>query len=307
MTRYHINPKTGNPNKCSAKEGNCPFKGEDGAEAQHYESRDAAGAGYEAEMEAKAEAARVAKAEEAERNWPSPSAQDVAAVKALGYAVDITRKSVAIRGDDDGRRWDISVRQGEVYASRSFKDSFGSSLAVESNRPFEEGATIERRIEFSDFGTSLSVEEAQKHIRDMEDTIATAPAFVAKVNEVIEVAKNLYGEPKKTYFKDMYAKVQPLPAPETTRDGEEVAYEIDGRGGYYNARIRQPLDWKLRRSSEPTVYNGFDGKANASISIGSANNMDQAAYQKRIEELKDAIITTDAMVKELERRNRTEA
>jgi len=34
MTKYHINPKTGNPGACSAAPGACPF----GGEANHYES-----------------------------------------------------------------------------------------------------------------------------------------------------------------------------------------------------------------------------------------------------------------------------
>jgi hypothetical protein len=41
---FHVNPQTGNPGVCRAKEGNCPF----GAEAPHYDSKDAARAGYEA-------------------------------------------------------------------------------------------------------------------------------------------------------------------------------------------------------------------------------------------------------------------
>jgi hypothetical protein len=40
---YHISPTTGNPNKCGAKPGNCPF----GAPAEHYESKEAARTAYE--------------------------------------------------------------------------------------------------------------------------------------------------------------------------------------------------------------------------------------------------------------------
>jgi len=51
MARYHINPETGNPNKCSAQAGNCPFKSEAGDEATHYSSKNEARAGYEQKME----------------------------------------------------------------------------------------------------------------------------------------------------------------------------------------------------------------------------------------------------------------
>lgn len=46
MTKYHINPETGNPNKCVAKPGNCRF----GSDTTHYASKDEARAAYEAEM-----------------------------------------------------------------------------------------------------------------------------------------------------------------------------------------------------------------------------------------------------------------
>jgi len=38
MKRYHVNPKTGNPNICQAKIGFCPF----GADEPHYLSKDEA-------------------------------------------------------------------------------------------------------------------------------------------------------------------------------------------------------------------------------------------------------------------------
>lgn len=40
---FHLNPQTGNPNRCTAKEGNCPF----GADAPHFETKDDARASYE--------------------------------------------------------------------------------------------------------------------------------------------------------------------------------------------------------------------------------------------------------------------
>lgn len=50
MTKYHINPETGNPNKCVAKPGNCRF----GADTNHYGSKDEARAAYEFQMREKA-------------------------------------------------------------------------------------------------------------------------------------------------------------------------------------------------------------------------------------------------------------
>lgn len=44
--KFHINPETGNPNKCVAKPGNCRF----GSDTNHYDSKDAARADYEQTM-----------------------------------------------------------------------------------------------------------------------------------------------------------------------------------------------------------------------------------------------------------------
>lgn len=40
---YHINLEAGEPGKCSAKSGNCPFDGDD----LHFTSEESARAGYE--------------------------------------------------------------------------------------------------------------------------------------------------------------------------------------------------------------------------------------------------------------------
>jgi len=45
---YHINPATGDPGKCSAKKGNCPFGGDD----EHYTSSESAREAYEVKSEA---------------------------------------------------------------------------------------------------------------------------------------------------------------------------------------------------------------------------------------------------------------
>ncbi len=47
MARFHINPETGNPGSCSAREGNCPF----GSDDEHYTSEVAARQAYEKQMD----------------------------------------------------------------------------------------------------------------------------------------------------------------------------------------------------------------------------------------------------------------
>lgn len=45
--KFHINPATGEPGKCSAENGGCPFGGED----NHYTSKEAARAAFEKTQE----------------------------------------------------------------------------------------------------------------------------------------------------------------------------------------------------------------------------------------------------------------
>lgn len=43
--KFHLNPNTGNPSKCSAKSGNCPFAGD----SEHFESMEKARTHFESE------------------------------------------------------------------------------------------------------------------------------------------------------------------------------------------------------------------------------------------------------------------
>lgn len=47
MAKFHINPATGNPGRCLARSGNCPFGGEDA----HYSTKEEARLAYEQQME----------------------------------------------------------------------------------------------------------------------------------------------------------------------------------------------------------------------------------------------------------------
>jgi hypothetical protein len=298
MTRYHINPKSGNPNKCSAKAGNCPFKSEDGTEASHYDSPEAARTGYERDMESKAEIARLEKAVEAERNWPSPPKSAIQAAEAKGYLVNTKSKGLALRAEINGRPYEVTVAGGDVTATQRLSpSSFSAALYVRTNRPFEEGAATTRSVEFSDYGTNLSVEAAEEHIRDMEDIVKTSPEFLDKVNETIAEAEKLYGEPKKQYFTGMYAKVDALPAPAPTRPAKELDFELKHSPGYVLADVKHSGAWEKRPDSSPSLASFSEGSLETSISLGSRSEMDQARYQRRIEELKDAVKTAKAMKK----------
>lgn len=47
MAKYHINPKTGNPSRCRAEQGGCPF----GSESEHHTSIEASRKSFEERME----------------------------------------------------------------------------------------------------------------------------------------------------------------------------------------------------------------------------------------------------------------
>lgn len=62
--KFHINPETGNPNKCVAKPGNCRF----GSDTNHYGSKDEARQAYEERMSAQAVATQNRKQREDEEH-----------------------------------------------------------------------------------------------------------------------------------------------------------------------------------------------------------------------------------------------
>lgn len=47
MAKFHVNPATGEPGECSARPGNCPY----GADAPHYDSKEAARHAFEESMD----------------------------------------------------------------------------------------------------------------------------------------------------------------------------------------------------------------------------------------------------------------
>lgn len=68
--KYHINPETGNPNKCVAQPGNCRY----GSDANHYENKADARQAYEGQMSSKAVATETRKSEE---SAPAPKSNIV--------------------------------------------------------------------------------------------------------------------------------------------------------------------------------------------------------------------------------------
>lgn len=295
MTRYHINPKTGNPNKCSAKLGNCPFKSTDGAEAIHYETQDAAREGYEKIMEAQAEADRLAREAADELNWPAPSAEAVAEAEAAGYTVDVKGKSLGIRVQGKDYSYEISIRKGDVYANRSLKSSFSTVYRVRNDWPLSENGRMLRAIEFSDYGTQLSVEEAEEHIAEMEEALKAAPAFVSKINDTIGAAEKLFGEPKRELFKGLYAPVDALPTIAPERTTAVMDFEAEGDLFYKRMVTHQSRSLRDHRDSDPSAYVGIKGEAVTSISLSSRSELTQEDYQERIATLKDSVATIHAM------------
>lgn len=89
MAKYHINTKTGEPGKCSATQGNCPFGGAD----EHFTS---------------AEAAREAYEEKQGGSFVTPQAQVLASVQFLKVGDTINLKHLHSQTRAGMRDWDSS-------------------------------------------------------------------------------------------------------------------------------------------------------------------------------------------------------
>jgi hypothetical protein len=99
MAKYHINPETGRPNQCTAKV-KCRF----GADTQHFDSKEAARAGYEKQMEGQAVSGSLKKTSETPAKKPlfDPKVVEVAnkeIEKLSNFAVSIQLASDFL-GDD---------------------------------------------------------------------------------------------------------------------------------------------------------------------------------------------------------------
>lgn len=74
--KFHINPQTGNPNRCSAQEGNCPFGGQE----EHYSSKDEARKAYEVRMGEGLKKSLQLVPHEHEENRKSPNGHSFSAI-----------------------------------------------------------------------------------------------------------------------------------------------------------------------------------------------------------------------------------
>ena len=93
MAKYHISPTTGRPNLCTATKRGCPLGA---TEAEHYESKDAARAAYEASMAAET----FKKPSKEEQATPENPAED----SSLTYTFTRDRLQAAINTIDKANR-----------------------------------------------------------------------------------------------------------------------------------------------------------------------------------------------------------
>lgn len=158
--RYHISPKTGNPNICRAKnEGGCPF----GNDSEHFDTKQDARAAYEHKMEqlakeeaekekANKEKARQERMAAAERNWPSPSEEAVEAYRKNNFAVDPKHKILEKINEPmlNKNTATISILSGKTNAV------YGNSYnALDQPMSYRTQEDRPAKIEFTDYGTIL--------------------------------------------------------------------------------------------------------------------------------------------------------
>ena len=168
MANFHINPETGEPGKCSAAEGNCPFKDV----SEHFESMAEARDSYEKEMESRekyeelrsmakdlidttlalrAELDERMKHKAADPEWAGIK-ERVAAAKAKHQKVldrvakeGLSPKDLILGVDDNGNIFNkAQLWRVRPYTASEYARMAGVPLRVGSDIPMPGDATIAR-------------------------------------------------------------------------------------------------------------------------------------------------------------------
>jgi hypothetical protein len=174
MARYHINPETGNPGKCSAQAGNCPF----GDDLAHYSSPEEAREAYEVDQEIEHLIATIRKDTPEESieamitnalNFDSiaeaeeltgVSYKDDPAVGALGMALAMkhNKKKAQLLQDSRDTHFRITYDEAlEVYKDLGFEEVYSEDFD-DSARSFSQGYKDQYKVLWNQEGILATVE-----------------------------------------------------------------------------------------------------------------------------------------------------
>lgn len=300
--RYHISPKTGNPNICRAKSAeSCPISKNDEGVVEHFDSKEKARESYEKHMEEKirleaiADRDRRQKIQEerlaaAEKNWPTPSSERVDEYKSKGYEVETQHRALYSTEENDSETIVVNVMAGSVSAMYQYDRS-----SINSPMSYNDRWHNEPRIEFTDFGTRMKEDEAKEHLKNLENALTNSNKFINKINTTLSDAEGLYGTPKNSeragqhYRKvenvdnSLNEKVQILPI-------KKDDYAMNGKESYtyhgqdFNLYVRKDLN------------NNVETEVNMS---SMSRTTDVNEYKGRIYELRNVLATAEDLKKRL--------
>ena len=299
--RYHISPKTGNPNICRAKTPeSCPVSQNTEGVVEHFESKADARKAFEKHMEeksraeAEAEKIRREKIREerkkaAEKNWPSPTDKAVEAYRNQGFVVDPTYKSLMniTRKQSDGYSATVQFMAGSAQASYGTDDHMFEQYMRFGDL---EGSD---KIVFQDYATRLEEDEAKKHLEKLENALKNSNKFVKDINQTASNAQMLYGHPEKRLEGRSYY-TEAAPVDDTLNDDVKVL------------EVRTERDWfpdQVRHTYHGEHFNLYveeedNGDFNVEVNMRSMSKTDDVNdFKNRIYELRNILATVDELKK----------
>lgn len=299
--RYHISPKTGNPNICRAKTPeSCPVSQNTEGVVEHFESKADARKAFEKHMEEKsradAEAEKIRREEirekrkkAAEKNWPSPTENAVKAYEAQGFVVDPTYKSLMniTRKQSDGYSATIQVMAGETQAIYGTDDHMFEQYMRFGDL---EGSD---KIVFQDYATQLEEDEAKNHLEQLENALKNSSKFVKDINQTASNAQMLYGHPEKRLEGRSYY-IEAAPVDDTLNDDVKVL-EVQTERDWFPDQVRHTY-----RGEHFNLYveEQEDGKFDVEVNMRSMSKTDDVNdFKNRIYELRNILATVDELKK----------
>lgn len=301
--RYHISPKTGNPNICRAKTPeSCPVSQNSEGVVEHFDNKEDARKAFEKHMEeksraqAEAEKIRREKIREerriaAEKNWGSPTEDAVKAYEAQGFVIEPAYKSLSniTRKQSDGYSATVQSMAGSVQAIYGTDDGMFEHYMRFGDL---EGSD---KIIFQDYATKLEEDEAKKHLEKLENALKNSNKFVKDINQTASNAQMLYGHPEKRLEgRSYYPEASPV---DNSLSDDIKVLDVQTERDWFPDQVRHTYHGE---HFNLYVTEEEDGKFDVEVNMTSLSKTDDVNdFKNRIYELRNILATVDDLKKHL--------
>lgn len=178
--KYHISPKTGNPNQCKASTGACPFGNPEDPSVNHYDSKEEAREAFEKQMES--------------GEVPEYIAKELSAEERQALAEKVAKRKA---GREERRKREERERK-TVEAASKMEEIFKQNAAQKKSKATGEGLAkhaVRRNQVLKAYNQNLESFKKNQHLNakflDSLSVVMTSPPEEA-LDKVLDIQHGIY-------------------------------------------------------------------------------------------------------------------